>query len=261
MEKMRVIGLLGHAGVGKDLAGKMLCEIGQGVTLAFADKLKSIACDLFGLTREDMYTEEGKEKFVGEASTIRGGKEVKIGRLPCLICPTCKSVEVEKFDQDHTELARCKLCGAIGDRAVFQSYWTPRTILQFLGTNACRRIDKDVWVRYAMKEARRLLQSVSVGDQTYVRDFIAITDTRFKSEATAIWSVGGEVWRIKRPSLDGQVVGLKGHASEVEQDSIRDDEVQAVIVNDGTLDDLRGKLVPQLERFMSKTKMYCTPAL
>ena len=48
---MRLIGLMGKSKSGKDTAGQMLVEHDpRGITLAFADKLKEVCMDLFGLT-------------------------------------------------------------------------------------------------------------------------------------------------------------------------------------------------------------------
>ncbi len=229
MEKLRLIALLGKAGAGKDLAGSILCEDGRGQTLAFADKLKQICMEMFGLSEADCYTQEGK---------------VKPTNLPCMMCPTCGSVLCEEIVLDKVKHGSCRLCGAVGDIKVFATKWTPRTILQYVGTEGFRAIDPQVWVRYAVNEAKRRL-----GDDA---EFVVITDCRFRSEAQAIWAAGGEVWRIKRPSLEAGTVGISGHASEMEQDSISDSECQAVIVNDSTIDNLRGNLNVQLQRFLSR---------
>lgn len=230
MSRLPVVALLGRAGVGKDLAGSMLCEMGEGQTLAFADKLKAICAEMFGLSREDMYTQEGK---------------IKPTKLDCMMCPTCKSLLAEKIILDGAPRGSCKLCGCVGDLKLFQTKWTPRTILQYVGTEGFRSIDPQVWVRYAINDARERLHSGGL-------KFVAITDCRFRSEAQAVWAAGGEVWRIKRPETAGIVTGLAGHASEMEQDSISDDQCQAVIVNDSTLDALRGNLAAQLHRFLAR---------
>jgi len=231
MEHLKIIGLLGKARAGKDTVGKMLCEIDKGAIMAYADKLKQIVVEMFEAPLEDLYTPEGKDKKT---------------TFDSLLCPECHSTSVELLDiPDSLPKAACKLCGTVGDRNVFASKWTNRTILQYLGTEGFRKIDPNVWVRYALKQAR---QHLSVTENK----FVVITDCRFKSEASAILAVGGEVWRVKRPETDVKVEGIKGHASETEQESITDGECQAVIKNDGTLENLRGLVVAQLHRFLAK---------
>ena len=60
------------------------------------------------------------------------------------------------------------------------------------------------------------------------------------NEMNAIWKAGGKVIRVKRPGA-----GLKGatgqHGSETEQATVSDEKFDAVIENDGTLEDLRAR--------------------
>jgi len=231
LEKLNVIALMGRSKAGKNTAGEILCSVGNGVQLAFADKLKSIAGEMFNLSSSDMNTEEGKA-----APT----------KLPCLLCPICRAIEAEEFTQDNSKLVRCKICGVIGDQSVFKGFWTPRTILQFLGTECFRKISPAVWTDYALKTAREKLANGA--------PLVVITDLRFQNEAEAVWAAGGQVWRIRRPETDELATGLKGHASESEQDSIPDSKCQAVIMNDGTIDTLRGRLVGEFNKWKDTNK-------
>lgn len=230
MQKLRIIGLMGKSKSGKNTAGAILTTMGAGQELAFANKLKAICGELFELSYDDMYTEEGKS-----APT----------KFDAFACPACTSVEVKTEVVDRKKLCVCKVCGTVGEPKPFASKWTPRTILQFVGTECFRRISPDVWVNFVLKEATRL--------QREGAEFIVVTDCRFRSEAEAIWKAGGEVWKIRRPEVEKQQTGIKGHASETEQDSIGDHEVQAVIMNDSTLDVLRDRLEVAFKRFTEKT--------
>ena len=242
MERQPVIALLGKLQSGKDTVGGALLEAAPGIRSAFAHKLKQIVGEMFELSERDLYDDKGKE-----APT----------RFECLRCPSCKSLECERVTLDRIELGRCKLCGSIGETGVFASNWTPRTILQHIGTEGFRRVDPAIWVRFALERAEKTLKEakepgLKFTDPRGAPRFVVVTDCRFRSEAEGVWKRGGEVWKIKRPSLDGTTRGIEGHASETEQDNIRDEECQAVIVNDGTLDDLRGKALIQLDRFLAK---------
>ena len=228
---MNVIALMGKLKSGKDTAGQMLVEAlpGQIRTLAFADKLKQTCMDLFGLSYDDVYTEEGKARRLDE--------------LPCLRCPSCGSLATEPVSSIQVV---CTACSAIGERSGFESHWTPRMILQHIGTEGCRRVDPAVWVNFAMRRA-----AASLEGKMDPAKLVVITDCRFRSEADAVWKAGGQVWRIRRPATDHTSQGLKGHASENEMDSIPDISFQNVIVNDGTLEQLRTKLSSALARFTS----------
>lgn len=229
---MNLIALMGRSKSGKDTAGKMMLEAlpGQVRTLAFADKLKQVCMDLYGLSWDDVYTEEGKSRQLTD--------------LPLMKCPACGSIETEPMS---TTQVLCMKCQAVGERPGFVSCWTPRMILQHIGTEGCRRVDSAVWVKFALRQAARHLE----GHGTAPVKLVAITDCRFRSEADAVWKAGGEVWRIRRPSTDNSAQGLAGHASETEMDTIPDSLFQNVIVNDGTLDHFRVKVDAALARFTS----------
>lgn len=125
--------------------------------------------------------------------------------------------------------------------------WTPRKMMQQIGTEAFRSIWSEVWINHTIKGAKIVLDR-NKKDQ---HGFVIISDTRFQNEAQAIWNAGGEVWKVTRPGFGGNV-GSDGHSSEMEQDGIPDSSFQAIISNDGTLEDLYGKLSNELARFRSK---------
>ena len=61
---MMYLGVAGAQGSGKDtLAGMLAGKIPNGVVTGFAEKLKQIAMEVFGLSWEDCYTQEGKERY------------------------------------------------------------------------------------------------------------------------------------------------------------------------------------------------------
>lgn len=105
-------------------------------------------------------------------------------------------------------------------------FWdlSPRIVMQRFGTEVGRQIDAEVWVKSLQL---RVQQGLDSGHVKYV-----ITDVRFENEAALIKKLGGEVWRVERPSLP---VSGDMHPSETSLDRYNFDRV---IVNDGTLEDL-----------------------
>lgn len=228
---MRLIGLMGKSKSGKDTVGQMLVEHDpRGATLAFADKLKEVCMDLFGFSHDDVYTEEGKSRKTD---------------LPCYLCPACGSIDAHLVSPAQV---LCKKCTAVGEPQAFASFWTVRMVLQFVGTEGIRRVDKGAWVKHAIARARRLTET---DNQSPRKLFVAITDCRFKSEMAAIKAAGGAVWRIRRPETDRKSQGLAGHQSETEMDTIPDSEFDYVINNDASLDVLRGKATEGLKTYLS----------
>jgi hypothetical protein len=103
-----------------------------------------------------------------------------------------------------------------------------RHILQTLGTEWGReRLGPDLWVRCWEAQASR-------------QDRVIADDVRFPNEAQAVKAKGGRMWKIVRPSAthDGQ------HISEGSLDDW--DGFDAVIQNDGSLSDLRAKVLALL---------------
>ena len=234
---MKLIALLGKSRSGKDTVGQMLVDANsKGVTIAFADKLKEVAMDLYGLSRDDVYTDAGKNRVTD---------------LPCYKCPACNSIDA--WLEAPTQVV-CRKCTAVGEPSAFRTFWTVRMLLQYLGTEGCRRIDDTVWVKHALARAKLFLDGQAMGLNLPVNDFVVVTDCRFRSEAEAVWKAGGEVWRIRRPETDRQPQGLSGHASETEMDTIPDSKFQRVISNDGTLQNLRDKAVEGLTLFLQASR-------
>lgn len=102
----------------------------------------------------------------------------------------------------------------------------------------------------AQTEARRLLQETGMvaremfGENFWVaialsninpNDKVVVTDVRFTNEAHMIKMLGGKVWRIVRPGVGP----INSHVSESDMDSY---EADNVIMNDGTLENLRDQV-------------------
>lgn len=99
-----------------------------------------------------------------------------------------------------------------------------RRLLQRMGTEVGRNIlGEDIWVD-------AVLRSIDV-----TKNYVA-TDCRFTNEAKAVTRKGGQVWRITRPGVEP----ANDHISEIGLDTWPWD---AVILNDGSLDDLREKVL------------------
>lgn len=96
-----------------------------------------------------------------------------------------------------------------------------RRALVDVGNGAREIIGKDVWIRAAM-------QRMTSGRTVF-------TDMRYPNEVEAIRQVGGLVVKVERPGVEP----LPNVADQALADY---DGWDAVIVNDGTLDDLRVRL-------------------
>jgi hypothetical protein len=103
-----------------------------------------------------------------------------------------------------------------------------RHMLQTLGTEYGRQcLHPNVWLICWQKQAQR--HSLVVAD-----------DVRFPNEAELVRSMGGEMWLVRRPDTER----VTEHASE---GSLDDFDFDHVIENDGTLEELRTKVLAAMD--------------
>lgn len=112
-------------------------------------------------------------------------------------------------------------------------------------------IDRDGWEKSKQRPlVRRLLQTTGVaarktfGENHWVveayktmelgKNYV-VTDVRFLNEAEWLHAFNGELWRVERPN----VTAVNLHVSESQLDGY---EFDRVILNDGTVEDLRASL-------------------
>lgn len=125
------------------------------------------------------------------------------------------------IDRFLLEGSDCKLRTLREDPKVGAYGMSPRKLLQEFGTGMRNIISKDIWVDMAMKQC--------MPDENYV-----FTDVRFVNEVEAINNAGGFVIGIKRYGFNGD-----GHESE---HALDDYVLPYIINNDGTMEELRGKV-------------------
>lgn len=208
-----LIGISGLAGSGKDTCADFLVRNKSFVKVALADPLKRIARDVFDFTDEQLW---------GPSSS--------------------RNAPDERYPREHgpSPEGRCLCCGFGFDLypmslavSAPQCYLTPRYALQQLGTEWGRHCYDPVWIEYALRVAD------DVGREGGA---VVTSDLRFKNEIDAYRKAGAFLIRVVRPGA-----GLGGsagqHVSETEQACIPDEAFDAVIVNDGTLEELEKKIL------------------
>lgn len=101
-----------------------------------------------------------------------------------------------------------------------------RHLAQTLGTEWGRSLHPSFWTRIAGA------YMIDCSRAPNYFDTFCISDVRFVNEAQWVHDQGGVIWRVERP----QAVPVRAHASEAE---IYHFAADAVILNDGSIDDLR----------------------
>ena len=113
---------------------------------------------------------------------------------------------------------------------------SPRRMAQLLGTEVGRNIDPQVWVKN-MDLRTKEYRDIGMG--------IVIDDARFNNEAEWVRENGGKVFHLSRPS-DKDGTEHTEHASEAGVEMKGED---VVLVNNGTIADLRITLDHVMEKF------------
>jgi hypothetical protein len=127
---------------------------------------------------------------------------------------------------------------------------TGREYLQFYGTEAHRDVfTNDFWIDAVIPDpltdhyyGRKDLAELGVQN---LNPILIITDCRFPNEAEAIRYAGGRVWEIQRPSL------TKNNDTHASEKPLPRELVDYVIVNDGTITDLRRTLKRSLQQLLA----------
>lgn len=206
--------VVGKAGSGKDTVAKVLADVYDGCTIALADPIKDIAQTVFGFTDRQLWgpSEARSEKIVNPRHS-RYGYDFDI--KPPVVLPwhsdylkwiaglggkEMLAINVNRFKawlENHI----------FGHKTL-----TARHVLQTLGTEFGRKIDRNLWVNMALKRADDILVDTLNQNQAVV-----ISDGRFRNEVLAVKRAGGIVIHIVDPK---ETVAIDNHQSEAEQDSI-----------------------------------------
>ena len=186
-----ILGLSGKALSGKDTVADYLIERHNfPYKTGFAYNLKISCMRLFGLTEDQVFSQEGKSSvFSVPLITTYDDIYNILGWMR-------KTHDISIHDKDYNKLIGKKL-------------YSPRDILQFVGTEVMRFYASD----YHMEVIFRSVKNT---------DSVIITDVRFPNESQAVLDNGGKIVRILRPDSLRSKHGIildSSHESEVALDS------------------------------------------
>lgn len=227
---MKIIGLIGPKGSGKDASYEILKDAKRvDGKISFAGPLKAICGEVFGLhfnllNDPDLKEKEMKEPIVLTARHIRAIRNL------------CEDY-VNPVTPDGQLLYRSNAISVVGLEG--RQFKTPRELMQIIGTELIRdRIWKG-WHRTAAFSEKALSKLKKTG--TY-----AVTDVRFLDEHQFLQAKFGkayEAYYVDRPEasekLTASVAKGNAHQSETETQVLREMLKDSVIENYGDLDDLK----------------------
>ena len=245
-----IIGISGVAGTGKDTVASILVDNHLFVRIALADVIKRIVRDVFDFSESQLWGPSEKRNEIDYRYPRN------LDRLPA---EARKAYERLRLVDDVAKAEFAKL-GI--------EFLTPRYALQTSATNWARNCYPDIWVEYTLRIVKQLLKrDYNYGDYIFryspqmglyndvmfiysdklnkLPAGVVISDVRFLNEFNAIKKMGGKMWRLTR--LDAGLSGDAGqHVSETEQAIIPDSEFNAIVTNDGTVEELAKKIADLL---------------
>ena len=201
----RIIGLSGEALVGKDSFAAPLIERGW-VRVSFAENLKNLCKKAFNLTDAQVDTQPGKAELLNPPISFGVEEAIKV------ICFMAKTHRMGELDLDQFRTPKI--------------LHTPREVLQYVGTDVCRKFISD----YHVDVVRQKIQQMP--DKN-----IIITDARFANERDMLKREYDAILiRIKRPGYTPDVP--TGHASET---SLGADSEYSRVISEVLLSELQKK--------------------
>jgi len=239
-----IIIISGGAGSGKDTLAEMLCRGRNGVAIAQADPMKQFAQLAFGFTADQLWgpssSRNAEDPRFAPGLEGDGNWELAAGQV---LFSDMAPAWLNHIGTPHAFQALSawfdKLRSDFKERT-----FTPRAVLQTLGTEFGRAVSRDVWSNLALRTANELL----IGGCSYDREkglvpapgnhgytFVVVTDGRFRNEILNVISMGGVALKVVNPNDESAVVeaaGIKGHSSEAQLKGIPDCWYTERLVND-----------------------------
>lgn len=252
----------GQAGSGKDTVGDHLARTANGITLGLADPMKRFAAELFGYSQEQLFGPSEERNKIDPRFTADYIKTVVRPRLA--IGRKLIADLLPHLDQNECYLSLDEWLQNCRTRAAVDNGLSARFVLQTIGTEWGRGLDVEVWSRYAVTTARKLLGAghdytrggglVRNSTKTRPPNVVIITDGRFANEIVNTTSAGGCAVHVVRNNASlaaaTATAGIAGHASEASLSDVPDHFYNYRIGNNGTLQELIEKATLVGQRVM-----------
>ena len=235
---MQVIGLAGRKRSGKDTVALMLEEEYGFKRLALANPLKECLSTFLGVPEPT-----DKESLV--AFSVSQEDLMEMARLLRLD----SSDFIERFREQMSEWVvgasygkNCRSSPCVGVCYTCDSvyYHLPyRKLIQTVGTDICRALDEQVWIRRTMYE-------IAMNKKYGGRDKFVVSDIRFDNEAEFIHNLLGSVWCVS--STRGE------HDNHSSEKGVDKKYISCVIANNGTMEELREEVKRVYDQFSGGEK-------
>jgi len=250
---MKLVGINGKAGSGKDTVAEQLVSQFGFQQIALADPIKQYAYKVFGFTKEQLWG----------PSHMRDAPDPRFAfyndALDASDAWLATESRAQKYDPLFVDalvpgpgllpgIALDKLRDWRQGLAKNREVISPRIVLQSLGTEWGRTVKESLWLSRALEVSSRLMGGGYIYHHTTGLTYapgapathVVISDVRFANELQTLKTSGAFLIRVHRPAeLRAQAeVGIEGHASEAEMEGFSEDAFDYYIQNSKTLEDL-----------------------
>ena len=210
---IKLLGMTGRAGSGKDTAASMLVEELGYETYALASPIKALTNSLFGWGHDHA---EGHSKERNLLAIFRADRFDKFNRC-------WNDYKLESHTGSTSVMGALEILNTLQlqptDFTEFVGFISPRRAYQLVGTEWGRSIKDTIWLDIAT-------ENISKGT--------IVTDVRFPNERDWLDSLGGKLIHVDRGGYTR--TGETSHSSEAGLEIKGDDWV---LYNKGSLEDLR----------------------
>jgi hypothetical protein len=269
---MRIVGVTGQAGAGKDEVAGRLVQKHDFKQLSLADPMKRFGLNVFGFDVIQLWGPSSARNHFDP-----GFNECAIRSSQVDFQPGCSISKVRKHcdpgwgdaamrladygeewladlieDPDERIEAERMLYWWFGSLGHHYPQLSPRIMLQSLGTEWGRHAcGEDIWINNLVATTEDVLAGCTyereigfTGEHQPPPSGVVVQDVRFANELAHIKEVGGKVIRVTRKSSDrkSKKIGIVGHASEAEQAAFTSDMFDAILANEGTIAELHSSV-------------------
>lgn len=228
-----IVLLFGQAGVGKDSSANCIKELyGEENVFVTANALplKMLVKSIFGFSDEQLFgpSEMRNHVDVAYSAASKWGRQwyVPLG-APYLVNSqialslyTWAKTNVEAPDDMIVGLAN-KASDILFRYSLEAGGLSPRVVLQTVGTEFGRELDRNVWIRQSIGASIKALETDKA--------LAVITDGRFRNEVVAIRRAGAVVLKI-----NGTTTVTSQHASETEVNQVPQSLIDYNVLNEKT---------------------------
>lgn len=207
-----IINIAGKAGSGKTTIAEYIEEKYKAKHLSWAKNLKVMCMYVFELNEHQVFTQDGKIEKFNKPITVNLEHIHKIINWM-----------KETIDFSFTEnVPQNALDGVLGTKLE-----TPRQVLQYVGTDICRKLYQNYHTDVVKKEANECEEQ-----------FIVISDTRFDNELDLPKQWNRKVINVKIKRSNNNIQA----GTHISEQDLVDEKFDVIIQNDSTLEDLKNKI-------------------